>query len=80
MRKLLGLILLASAVAAAQTGNTQPDRIAVTIDASRTGAPISPYLYGQFIEHIGPLINRSVWTEMLDDRKVLSRFIFLPSE
>ncbi len=57
MRKLLGLILLASAVAAAQTGNTQPDRIAVTIDASKTSAPISPYIYGQFIEHIGPLIN-----------------------
>jgi len=22
-----------------------------------------------FIEHIGPLINRSLWSEMLDDRK-----------
>ncbi|MBV9744421.1 MAG: alpha-N-arabinofuranosidase, partial [Acidobacteriia bacterium] len=38
-------------------------------DASKTRTPISPYLYGQFIEHIGDLVNRSVWAEMLDDRK-----------
>ena len=44
-------------------------RIAVTIDAGETRAPISPYMYGQFIEHIGDLVNRSLWAEMLDDRK-----------
>jgi alpha-L-arabinofuranosidase len=44
-------------------------RIAVSIDASKTAPPISPYMYGQFIEHIGDLINKSVWAEMLDDRK-----------
>ena len=41
MRKLLGFLVLASAAAAAQTGSTQPDRIVVTIDASKTGEPIS---------------------------------------
>jgi alpha-N-arabinofuranosidase len=55
--------------AAAQTGNAPSRRVTVSIDASKTGAPISPYLYGQFIEHIGDLVNRSVWAEMLDDRK-----------
>ncbi len=69
MRKLFGLALFAAAVATAQTGNTQPDRIALTIDASKTGEPISPYIYGQFIEHIGDLVNRSLWAEMIDDRK-----------
>jgi len=44
-------------------------RVAVSIDASKTAPPISPYMYGQFIEHIGDLINKSVWAEMLDDRK-----------
>ena len=43
--------------------------MAVVIDAGRTGAPISPYIYGQFIEHIGDLVNRGLWAEMLDDRK-----------
>jgi alpha-N-arabinofuranosidase len=43
--------------------------IAVTIDATKTGTPISPYIYGQFIEHIGDLVNRGVWAEMVDDRK-----------
>lgn len=55
--------------AGAQAGGAPEQRIAVTVDASRTRAPISPYLYGQFIEHIGDLVNRSVWAEMLDDRK-----------
>jgi len=26
-------------------------------------------LYGQFIEHIGDIVIRSVWAEMVDDRK-----------
>src|SRR5215469_6366433 len=43
--------------------------VAADIDASKTGAPISPYVYGQFLEHIGGLIYGSLWSEMLDDRK-----------
>jgi alpha-N-arabinofuranosidase len=53
----------------AQSGSAPERQIAVSVDASKTGPPISPYLYGQFIEHIGDLVNRSVWAEMLDDRK-----------
>jgi len=41
----------------------------VTIDVSRTGAPISKYLYGQFIEHLGRCIYGGLWAEMLEDRK-----------
>ncbi|MGC9969048.1 MAG: alpha-N-arabinofuranosidase [Bryobacteraceae bacterium] len=71
-RKALPLVLFAALAAAGtgtQTSNSPEQRIAVTVDAGKTRAPISPYLYGQFIEHIGDLVNRSVWTEMLDDRK-----------
>src|SRR6478672_5967135 len=46
-----------------------PDRLTVNIDAQKTAAPISKYLYGGFIEHIGTLIYRSLWSEMIDDRK-----------
>ena len=51
----------------AQTPNTPVKTITVSIDAAKTAPPISPYIYGQFIEHIGDLINRSLWAEMLDD-------------
>jgi alpha-N-arabinofuranosidase len=44
-------------------------QVTATIDAAKTGAPISPYVYGQFLEHIGGLIYNSLWSEMLDDRK-----------
>ncbi len=53
----------------AQGPGTPAKRISVVIDAGRTAPPISPYMYGQFIEHIGDLTNRSLWAEMLDDRK-----------
>jgi alpha-N-arabinofuranosidase len=39
------------------------------IQADRTGSPISPLVYGQFIEHIGDIVNDGLWAEMLDDRK-----------
>ena len=43
--------------------------IDLKLDASKTGAPISPYIYGQFIEHLGRCIYGGVWAEMLEDRK-----------
>jgi len=46
-----------------------PSEIAVTIDAARCGAPISKYVYGQFIEHLGRCIYGGIWAEMLEDRK-----------
>jgi len=71
-RNPLPLVLLTAIVTAgtgAQTSSAPEKRIAVSVDAAKLRAPISPYLYGQFIEHIGDLVNRSVWAEMLDDRK-----------
>ncbi len=39
------------------------------IDASKTLAPMSKYIYGQFIEHLGRCIYQGIWAEMLEDRK-----------
>lgn len=41
----------------------------VTIDITQTREPISPYIYGQFIEHLGRCIYGGIWAEMLEDRK-----------
>src|SRR5436190_24000198 len=43
--------------------------IEVKLDAAKIGAPISPYIYGQFIEHLGRCIYGGIWAEMLEDRK-----------
>ena len=56
--------LFLSIVSAAQT-----PPVNVTIDASKTGAPISKYIYGQFLEHGGDIVNTGVWAELLADRK-----------
>jgi alpha-N-arabinofuranosidase len=57
-------VLFLSIVSAAQT-----PPVNVAIDASKTGAPISKYLYGQFLEHAGNIVNENIWAEMLEDRK-----------
>ncbi len=56
----LSLILLLALPAAAET---------VTVDTNQTSAPISKYIYGQFIEHLGRCIYGGLWSEMLEDRK-----------
>lgn len=58
-----------AAAAAQQSDPAVPDRLKVTIDIQQTAKPASKYEYGMFIEHIGTLIYRSLWSEMLDDRK-----------
>ena len=63
--KTTGSILLILAAIATTRG--QP--VTATLDATKTGPPISPYVYGQFLEHAGSLIYSSLWSEMLDDRK-----------
>jgi alpha-L-arabinofuranosidase len=40
-----------------------------TVDVDDTGAPIHPFVYGQFIEHLGRCIYGGIWAEMLEDRK-----------
>ena len=57
---LLGLSMVSSA---------QTRTVNVAIDTSKTGAPISKYLSGQFLEHGGDIVNTGVWAELLADRK-----------
>ena len=43
--------------------------IRAVINTNEKFPAISPYIFGGFIEHIGNLINHSLWSEVLDDRK-----------
>jgi alpha-N-arabinofuranosidase len=65
--KRLPLIL---ALALASTGRpaSQP-ATAVQIDPAAASVPINPFVYGQFIEHLGRCIYGGIWAEMLEDRK-----------
>ncbi len=69
----LATLLVATAVrfASAETA-TQPSSnapIEITIDANKSGPEINPFIYGQFIEHLGRCIYGGIWAEMLEDRK-----------
>ena len=67
----IALILAICALfgAFASKAEAQQTAVIANIDTTRTGAPISKYLYGGFIEHGGALMYRSLWAEMIDDRK-----------
>lgn len=74
---------LAGPAIAQQAGPAQPSSpqsVTVTIDTRQTAAPISPYEHGMFIEHIRSLVYRSLWSEMLDDRKFSDPITSQPSE
>ena len=43
----------------------------VEVDLAKPGPTINPYIYGQFIEHMGRCIRGGIWAEMLRDRKFL---------
>lgn len=51
------------------SGYAQSRTVQATIDASETQEPVSEYIYGQFVEHIGDIVNDGIWAEMLDSRK-----------
>jgi alpha-L-arabinofuranosidase len=63
----LRLAVVAGLLAPAALAAAPP--AAIVIDASKTRAPISKYLYGQFTEHLGRCIYGGLWAEMLEDRK-----------
>ncbi len=69
MKIICSVILLLAALAARAQSAAPGQPVTANIDASKTAAPISPYVYGQFLEHAGGLIYSSLWCEMLDDRK-----------
>jgi alpha-N-arabinofuranosidase len=72
-----GLLLVHSLMAQTSVP-AQP--VVASVDAAKTGAPISPYVYGQFIEQAGDLIYRGLWCEMLDDRKFFYPVMLKPAE
>ena len=61
-RLVLGLLVLPFAAFGATL-------VEVKGDAAKVGAPINPFIYGQFIEHLGRCIYGGIWAEMLEDRK-----------
>ena len=63
----LAVPITALLLALSFSANTRTTR--VSIDTTRTGEPISPYIYGQFIEHLGRCVYGGIWSEMLEDRK-----------
>ncbi len=56
-------------IAVEQISKPAPPEPRIAIDATKVGEPISPLIYGQFIEHLGRCIYGGIWAEMLEDRK-----------
>src|SRR6187401_2310234 len=61
------IALLTSLCLATTTLGAAP--LELRLDVTKTNAPINPFIYGQFIEHLGRCIYGGIWAEMLEDRK-----------
>ena len=57
----------------AECSDPTPQASRVAIDAGKTREPLSKYVYGQFIEHLGRCIYGGIWAEMLEDRNSSTR-------
>ncbi|MCY3020972.1 MAG: hypothetical protein NTW87_18300 [Planctomycetota bacterium] len=68
--KLFALLAVFSGLLTA-SGNVRAGDAELTIDPAKPGPAISPYVYGQFIEHLGRCIRDGIWAEKLRDRKFL---------
>ena len=55
--------------AAASAAIAHPQPVQVTIDGAARSDPVTRYEYGMFIEPIGNLVARTLWAQMIDDRK-----------
>lgn len=76
--KMPAVLLAALSLSVASAAQKPP--VNVAIDASKTRAPISKYIYGQFLEHAGSLVNESIWAEMIEDRKFYNAVTSKPPE
>jgi len=63
----LAVYLLCTTICSSGDGQTL--QAMVTVDSIRPVATVNPYIYGQFIEHMGRCIRGGIWAEMLHDRK-----------
>jgi len=62
------LLLLTAALGAFSASLWAQPTVTIDLDA-KAKDPINPYIYGQFIEHLGRCIYGGIWAEMLEDRK-----------
>jgi alpha-N-arabinofuranosidase len=58
-----------AAARAGESAKSDAEPIHIMVNAKKTGPPINPFIYGQFIEHLGRCIYGGIWAEMLEDRK-----------
>lgn len=49
--------------------STEQFNTEISLALKEEKAPMSEYIYGQFIEHLGKCIYGGIWAEMLEDRK-----------
>ena len=70
LMKFILLLSVVAIMAASSTSAFAADaEVKLSVDASKTGPPISKYIYGQFAEHLGRSIYGGLWAEMVEDRK-----------
>lgn len=70
MKAYRSLIRIAAVIAVgAMTLSGDAQQLSMSVDAAKTGPPISKNMYGFFTEFLQNMYTNGLWAEMLDDRK-----------
>ncbi|MCF8381363.1 MAG: hypothetical protein K9H49_17450 [Bacteroidales bacterium] len=69
MKNLHFLILSMSVLLISNSCVQQETDHNLKVELTNTGEPISEFVYGQFIEHLGNCIYNGIWAELIEDRK-----------
>jgi len=71
MKRTFRLLLACLATLGSSSNALSAAEAQLSVDLARPGPAISPYIYSQFIEHLGRCIHDGIWAEKLRDRKFL---------
>jgi len=69
MKAMLATVSIAALMVGTPVAAAPVAPVTVRVDTTQRATPVSPHEYGMFIEPIGGLVNRTLWAELIDDRK-----------
>jgi alpha-N-arabinofuranosidase len=64
----LSLLFCAMMLHSSPASSQPVPNVSASLQFADPGPAINPFIYGQFVEHLGRCVYGGIWAEMLEDR------------